>query len=56
MRELSVRLEADRLRIQEALAQKHAEATQLLIAERDRMMIINSQFSTLTSLSLLVTY
>ena len=53
MRELSVRLEADRLRIQEALAQKHAEATQLLIAERDRMMIINSQFSTLTSLSLL---
>ncbi|MDE2431197.1 MAG: HAMP domain-containing histidine kinase, partial [Burkholderiales bacterium] len=52
-RERSVRQEAENLRLQKKLAQQHAEETQRLVDERDRMMIINSQFSTLNTLSLL---
>lgn len=52
-RELELRLETARLRVRERLAEEHARETARLIAERDHMMLLNSRFSTLNTLSLL---
>lgn len=52
-RELETRLEADQLRLRQKLVEDHARETQKLIGERDRMMILNSRFSAVSTLSLL---
>ena len=52
-RELAMRLEADQLRLRQRMAEEHARETQKLIGERDRMMILNSRFSAVSTLSLL---
>lgn len=52
-RELEMRLEADQLRLRQKMAEEHARETQKLIDERDRMMILNSRFSAMSTLSLL---
>lgn len=52
-REMEMRLEADRLRVSQRLAEEHARETAQLIAERDQMMLLNSRFSTINTLSLL---
>jgi signal transduction histidine kinase len=52
-RELAMRLEADQLRLRQRLAEDHARETQKLIGERDRMMILNSRFSAVNTMSLL---
>lgn len=52
-RELAMRVEADQLRLRQHMAEKHARETQKLIGERDRMMILNSRFSAVSTLSLL---
>lgn len=52
-RELAMRLEADQLRVRQRMAEDHARETQKLIGERDRMMILNSRFSAVSTLSLL---
>lgn len=52
-RELAMRVEADQLRLRQQMAEKHARETQKLIGERDRMMILNSRFSAVSTLSLL---
>lgn len=53
IRELAMRLEADQLRLRQRMAEEHARETQKLIGERDRMMILNSRFSAVSTLSLL---
>lgn len=52
-REMAFRLEADQLRVQQRLLEEHSRETKKLIAERDRMMILNSRYSTVSTLSLL---
>lgn len=52
-RELASRLEADQLRVRKRMAEDHARETQRLIGERDQMMILNSRFSAVSTLSLL---
>jgi len=52
-RELAMRVEADQLRLRQRMAEEHARETQKLIGERDRMMILNSRFSAVSTLSLL---
>lgn len=52
-RELEMRLEADQLRLRQKMAELHAQETQKLIGERDQMMILNSRFSAVSTLSLL---
>lgn len=52
-RELAMRMEADQLRLRQRMAEDHARETQQLINERDRMMILNSRFSAVSTLSLL---
>lgn len=52
-RELAMRLEADQMRLRQRMAEDHARETQKLINERDRMMILNSRFSAVSTLSLL---
>ena len=52
-RSLAIRLEADQLRIHKKMAEAHARETQRLIEERDRMMILNSRFSAVSTMSLL---
>gem|GEM_PF-5627844 len=52
-RALAMRLEADQLRVRQKMAEDHARETQRLIEERDRMMILNSRFSAMSTLSLL---
>lgn len=52
-RELAMRVEADQLRLRQRMAEEHAQETQKLIGERDRMMILNSRFSAVSTLSLL---
>jgi signal transduction histidine kinase len=52
-RELAMRLETVQLRLRRRIAEDHARETQQLIAERDRMMILNSRFSAVSTLSLL---
>ncbi|MEN9718756.1 MAG: hypothetical protein RIQ99_1634 [Pseudomonadota bacterium] len=52
-REQEMRSEATRLKVQRRLAEEHAAATQVLIEQRDHMMILNSRFSTISAMSLL---
>jgi len=49
---LAIRLEADQLRVRQKMAEDHARETQRLMEERDRMMILNSRFSAMSTLSL----
>ena len=52
-REVKMRLEANQLRLRQKMAEDHARETQKLIGERDQMMILNSRFSAVSTLSLL---
>lgn len=52
-REMALRLESDQLRTRQQMAEDHARETQKLVEERDRMMILNSRFSAVSTLSLL---
>lgn len=50
---LAIRLEADQLRVRQKMAEDHAREMQRLMEERDRMMILNSRFSAMSTMSLL---